>query len=119
MRHEFSLATKKAALKACGGVCMASGPVYGLPPETRCTSILVAGNREFDHYPLPAHADGSDALENCMAVCKTHHSYKTRNFDIPAEAKIKRVRKKHGIDPVTRKHKPKKIPSRPFPKRAA
>ena len=84
---------------------MASGPVYGLPPETRCTSILVAGNREFDHYPLPAHADGSDALENCMAVCKTHHSYKTRNFDIPAEAKIKRVRKKHGIDPVTRKQR--------------
>lgn len=130
MRYEFSTSTKKAAYAASGGVCMASGPVYGLDHETRCTLILVAGNHEFDHYPLPAHVEGSDGVENCMVVCKLHHSYKTRKFDIPVEAKIKRVHRKHGIDPDRRKLRPKmrsagfrkggpkqKIPSRKFEKR--
>lgn len=103
MRHEFTASTKKAARERANGVCEARGALYGLAPETRCMTILVAGNHEYDHYPLPAHAENSNTVENCVVVCKTHHSYKTANFDIPAEAKIKRVRKKYGLDPVTRK----------------
>jgi 5-methylcytosine-specific restriction enzyme A len=37
------------------------------------------------------------------------HKEKTAQ-DIKAIAKSNRIRKKHGIDPITRKHKPKPIP---------
>lgn len=95
MRHEFSKATKQAALRRSGGVCEASGVVYGLPAKTRCTRLLSAGV-DFDHWPLPAHADNSDGLENCMVVCRICHKHKTAHFDIPAEAKIKRIRRARG-----------------------
>ncbi len=115
MRHEFSARTIKAAKERAGGRCEASGPIYGLEPETRCTTVLVAGNHDVDHYPLPAHAEGSDRLENAVVVCKVHHLFKTRTFDTPAEAKIKRVRRKHGIDPDLRKPR-RKLQSAPFQK---
>ncbi len=106
MRHEFSKATKKAALLRSGGVCEASGTVYGLQPETRCTTSLGLGV-EFDHYPLPAHAENSATVENCQAVCPAHHKYKTRTYDIPIEAKLKRIQREHG--PVEFRKKRKKI----------
>ena len=110
MRHEFSRGTKKAALLRSGGVCEASGTVYGLEPETRCTVSLGLGV-EFDHYPLPAHAENSNTVENCQAVCPAHHRFKTRTFDIPVEAKLKRVQRKHG--PVEGRGVKKPIPQRP------
>lgn len=116
MRHEFSASVKKAARIAAGGICQAAGTLYGLPPETRCTVILVAGNHDYDHYPVPAHVEGSNTVENCMVLCKAHHAYKTAHFDIPAEAKIKRILKRDGKLPETRKHRPKKIQSRGFQK---
>lgn len=106
MRHEFSKATKKAALLRSAGLCEGVGNVYGLPSGVRCNSPL-AKAWEADHYPLPAHADASNTLENCVAVCPECHRFKTRTFDIPAEAKIKRVVRKHG--PIESRRKPKAI----------
>lgn len=113
MRHEFTPKTKRLAYSLAWGVCMAEGPTYGLEPETRCTTLLSPGNHDYDHYPKPAHAEGSDSVENCMVVCKVHHAWKTAHFDIPAEAKIKRRRKAAGLDPTTRKPR-KPIQSKGF-----
>ena len=78
-------------------------------------------------------APGSDwnAMSNRAPIHRDPcHKAKTAQ-DIKAIAKSNRIRKRNGIDPVTRKHKPKPIrspgfqrggpkqtiPSRPFPKR--
>lgn len=108
-RNEFSRPTKREALKRSGGRCEAIGEVYGLAPGERCNATLSHGV-EFDHYPLPATDKGSDTLDNCVAVCKVCHSHKTRTYDVPMQAKNKRVSDKHnGIV------KPKgSIPNRPF-----
>jgi len=106
VRSEFSKPTRRAALARSGGICEASGRVYGLEPETRCTASLSHGV-EFDHYPLPAHAENSAGLENCVACCPKCHKHKTRTFDIPAEAKMKRVQRFHGTLPDKRKSKPR------------
>lgn len=94
MRHEFSTKTKRAARERSGGFCEAVGDVYGLEPGQRCNAPLSRGV-EFDHYPVPATERDSDGLENCVACCKTCHSHKTRTFDIPVQAKTKRVSDKH------------------------
>lgn len=108
MRHNFSKAVIRAAKARAGARCEAVGTVYGLAPGTRCTTLLWPSETEVDHYPLPAHAEGSDGIENAVVCCKTCHSYKTRKFDIPYEAKRKRIANKAaGI--VTRKKRP--IPS--------
>lgn len=112
MRHKFSKATKKAALLRSAGLCEGVGNVYGLPRGVGCFKSLALGV-EYDHYPLPAHADASNTLENCVAVCPVCHRFKTRTFDIPAEAKIKRVVRKHG--PIESRRKPRvTIKSRSF-----
>lgn len=94
MRHEFSKPTKREALKRSHGLCEAVGAVYGLEPGQRCNAPLSHGV-EFDHYPVPATEHDSDGLENCVACCRTCHSHKTRTFDIPVQAKTKRVSDKH------------------------
>lgn len=94
MRHEFSKPTKREALKRSGGLCEAIGEVYGLKPGERCNAPLSHGV-EFDHYPVPATDRDSDGLENCVAACKTCHGFKTRSYDIPMQAKGKRVSDKH------------------------
>lgn len=106
-RHNFTPATKKAARNRAGGFCEAVGAVYGLPVGERCLAPLGASGGDVDHYPLPAHAEGSDKLENAVVCCKSCHSYKTRKFDIPYEAKRKRLLKKAGVLASTRKPRPK------------
>ena len=93
-RHEFSKATKRAALRRSGGHCEATGSVYGLDPGQRCDAPLSQGV-EFDHYPVPATERDSNGLENCVACCPTCHGRKTRTFDIPIQAKTKRVSDRH------------------------
>lgn len=123
MRHNFTAKTKRLALERSGQLCEAVGVVYGLEPGTRCTRAIGRGTVDFDHFPLPAHAEDSDGLENCVACCRQCHKYKTATYDIPAEAKIKRRRQKAGLDPIRRKPRPKipirkaEWPKRPFPKR--
>ena len=94
MRSEFSKPTKREALKRSDGLCEAVGTVYGLDPGQRCNAPLSHGV-EFDHYPVPATERDSDGLENCVACCRTCHSHKTRTFDIPIQAKTKRVSDAH------------------------
>ncbi len=94
-RHEFTKKTKREALLRSGGKCEAIGEVYGLSAAERCYSFLSYGV-EFDHYPEPAGVKGSNALDNCMSVCKLCHRHKTRTFDIPMQAKDKRIRDKHS-----------------------
>lgn len=110
-RHEFSKPTKREALKRSEGRCEAIGEVYGLEPGQRCNAPLSHGV-EFDHYPVPATDKGSDTLDNCVAACKTCHSFKTRSYDIPMQAKGKRVSDRNlGIRP------PSQLRSAPFPAR--
>lgn len=98
-RYEFSKETKREALRRSGKLCEALGAVYGLGSGERCNAPLDSGV-EFDHYPSPATDKGSDTLENCVAACKTCHGFKTRSYDIPMQAKGKRVSDKHlGIRP--------------------
>lgn len=108
-RYEFPRTVKRAAVARAKGRCEASGPAYGLPPDHRCNADLGRGF-EIDHYPVQATEPGSDTLDNAVVCCPICHGWKTRSFDIPVQAKIKRVSDKHkGIT------RPKKAwPSRPF-----
>lgn len=112
-RHEFSRAVRNAARERSGGVCEAAGARYGYAPGQRCTAILSQTKVEFDHWPLGAHADGSNTLENCVCACRRCNQYAANHTDKAVEAKIKRVRRKHHLDPDTRKPR-KKILSRPM-----
>jgi 5-methylcytosine-specific restriction protein A len=100
MRHEFSRQTKREALRRAGAgevgnaLCEAVGARYGLDPGQRCNAPLNHGV-EFDHYPVPAGEKDSDVLDNCVACCKTCHKHKTRTYDIPMQAKDKRIRDRH------------------------
>lgn len=99
MRTEFSRPTKRQALRRSGGLCEATGAVYGLDPGQRCNGPLSHGV-EFDHYPLPATDRDSAELDNCVACCKACHRWKTSHYDVPMQAKNKRVADRHsGIRP--------------------
>lgn len=111
-RYEFSKKVRREALKRAGNgdagaaLCEAVGERYGLTKGTRCNAPLNRGV-EFDHYPVQATEKGSDTLENCVAVCPTCHRFKTSTYDVPVQAKSKRMRDKAlGI------HKPKSRPLR-------
>jgi len=116
-RHEFRKSTKQAALKRSGGICEAIGPVYGLEPKTRCTASLATGV-DFDHYPKSALDDDSDGLDNCVACCRSCHRWKTSHYDVPMQAKGRRIRRQ--ADPETRRQSKHPIRSGPtnWPKRA-
>ena len=121
-RLEFSKATRKAALVRSGGVCEAIGVVYGLEPGERCTALLSYGV-DFDHYPKSALDEESNGLDNCVACCRKCHSFKTRTYDIPMQAKGRRIRRELGPEELRKKRKAipspanHKWPSRPFTSR--
>lgn len=94
MRYEFGKPVKREALRRSGGLCEAVGDVYGLKPGERCNAPLSHGV-EFDHYPSPATDRGSDTLDNCVACCPVCHRRKTSRYDVPMQAKNKRVRDKY------------------------
>lgn len=111
-RHEFSQKIKREALRRSGKRCEAVGEFYGLEPGYRCNGDLSKGV-EFDHYPLPATDKGSDTLENCVACCKTCHRFKTSTYDVPMQAKGKRVwDRDNGIKRSRRGGFPKAEPQR-------
>ncbi len=111
MRHNFSLKTKKAARMRSGGVCEAVGTRYGYAPGERCTAILSETSVEFDHYPLGAHAEGSNTLENCVCACKRCNQWAANHTDKRIEAKIKRIVRANG--PLDLRRKKIKIPQWP------
>ena len=93
-RAEFPRFVKRTAFERSGGFCEAMGKVYGLAPGVRCNAPLMH-RVEYDHYPIAAAAGGPGTLENCVAVCRTCHRWKTGHFDRPILAKHKRVRDRH------------------------
>jgi len=52
-RHEFSRATKRAALERSGYRCEAEGTRYGFEPGQRCNCHLSLGV-QFDHNKEPS-----------------------------------------------------------------
>lgn len=95
-RYEFGKPVMREALARSGGRCEALGEVYGFEPMQRCNAPFKGAAKEFDHYPVPATEEGSDTLENCVVCCPDCHSHKTRTFDVPVQAKVKRVSDKHN-----------------------
>lgn len=120
VRHNFSQKTRNAAIARAGDRCEAIGPRYSLEPGERCTAILSQTKVEVDHFPLSAHAEGSNTLENAVACCQRCNQYAANHTDKAVEAKIKRRQKR--IDGTRRPRKPiptpakHKWPSRPFEK---
>ncbi len=94
-RHNFSQRVKREARARSGGFCEAVGTVYGLEPGQRCNASLAGKRVEIDHYPIPATDEGSDVLENAVTCCVKCHAHKTANYDVPMQAKNKRVSDKH------------------------
>ena len=112
-RHNFSAKVKRQARERSGGLCEAVGEVYGLPPGQRCNAALAGKRVEIDHYPIPATDEGSDTLENAVACCVKCHAHKTATYDVPMQAKGKRLALRDlGIRP------PSKFASRGFEPRA-
>lgn len=130
-RHEFSRKTKAAALARSGGRCEATGERYGLKPGERCNAELAVTGVQHDHWPLGAHAEGSNTIDNDVVCCPRCNQWAANHGDKQREQKIKDVRRHHGLDPDKRKPKPRmrsrgfakggpkqKIASRPFPERS-
>lgn len=112
-RREFSKATKRDALKRNGGLCEASGTLYGLENGQRCNAPL-SGGVNFDHV-VRACDGGNNSLSNCAAVCKVCHDHKTRTFDVPQAAKGKRMSDKANGIKTRSSSDQNKIKSRGFP----
>lgn len=93
-RSEFGKPVKREALKRSGGRCEAVGELYGLAFGTRCNAPLSHGV-EFDHFPIAATEPDCTGLDNCVACCPSCHRWKTSHYDVPAQAKSKRVSDKH------------------------
>ena len=89
-RAEFTKSTKREAWDRSGGICEATGPWWGLPEGIRCTRPVA----EYDHILLAANG-GDASLENCCAVCKPCHRWKTDRRDTPIAAKTLRQQDKH------------------------
>lgn len=117
-RHNFPQSVRKAALARAAGRCEATGHRYGHQPGQRCDAVLAVTGVHLDHYPRGAHDPdpATVTLDNCVVTCPACNLYAARHFDIQSEAKIKRVRRRAGLIPDLRKHKPKPIRSRGFDK---
>ncbi len=117
MRHEFSAAAIREADARANGRCEATGERYGLPHGVRCNADLTVTGRQRDHYPRGAHDPHPETrtAANCVVCCPRCNQYAANHTDKRVEAKIKRIRRKHGLEPDNRKPRPK-IRSAPFRK---
>lgn len=111
-RAEFQKETKRLALKRAAKHCEAVGEWYGLSAGQRCSAPLAYGV-EFDHILLAANG-GDNSLENCAAVCKRCHGWKTAKHDTPLAAKTVRQRDKIGLGIKKRSTFPKPPPGMKF-----
>ena len=82
MRREFPAKVKVAAFERCGEHC------------DGCGVRLTVGKIHYDHR-IPDAMGGEPTLANCDVLCTPCHGLKTRRQDVPAIAKVKRVRAKH------------------------
>ena len=81
-RREFTDKIKVDAFTRAGGKC------------EKCTGHLYAGKVHYDHR-IPDAMGGEPTLANCDVLCASCHGVKTRTLDVPAIAKVKRIRAKH------------------------
>jgi 5-methylcytosine-specific restriction protein A len=82
MRAEFSAKTKVLAFKRANGCC------------EKCTARLGPGNVEYDHR-IACELGGDNEIGNCVALCRSCHSTKTKR-DVAAIAKAKRRERRHA-----------------------
>lgn len=92
MRSEFPRKTLREAFARAEGRCEwkwtgDNGEVQ------RCNLKLYPGNLEYDHI-VSCEMGGDNSLENCQALCKTHHRWKTKG-DMKTIAKARRVSDRH------------------------
>jgi 5-methylcytosine-specific restriction endonuclease McrA len=103
MRREFSKAVKRLAAFRSKGHC------------EQCKIKLRVGEFHYDHI-IPDWMGGEPTIENCEVLCIKCHRRKTREKDVPAIAKSKRIiDKNRGI-----KTSPRKLPcgrNSPFKKK--
>lgn len=85
-RNEFNAATKRQARDRSGGRCEAVGEWYGLSAGIRCINKAT----EFDHDRTDKECRDlgviSTALDNCVALCRQCHAFKTKRD-------VRRIRK--------------------------
>lgn len=60
----------------------------------KCGGLLVTGRINYDHV-IPDAMGGEPTVDNCAVLCKACHDDKTHRRDVPAIAKVKRIRAKH------------------------
>lgn len=82
-RTEFSVATRRAALKRAKGMCECG---CGMPLDLH-------KGFDFDHA-IPCELDGDNSLENCRVVNRTCHRQKTATEDMPRIKKVRREDKR-------------------------
>lgn len=93
-RTDFPKPVKRDALRRSGGVCEATGALYGLKPGERCANKLAVKGVQFDHVTADA-IGGKPTLDNCICACLPCHRHKTAKHDTPVAAKTKRQRDKN------------------------
>jgi len=81
-RQEFPPRVKADAFTRAAGRC------------EKCTARLFVGKFAYDHV-IPDAMGGKPTLENCEVLCNACHGVKTNTKDVPAIAKVKRIRAKH------------------------
>lgn len=84
-RTEFSIATRRAALKRAKGICECG---CGMPLDQH-------KGFDFDHI-IPCELDGDNSLENCRVVNRTCHRAKTSTEDMPRIKKVRRTDKRQN-----------------------
>ncbi|WP_161992632.1 HNH endonuclease [Aureimonas leprariae] len=87
-RRHFPMKVIRAARRRAGARCEAVGTDYGLSAGIRCTGDFAHGV-EFDHV-VPDQLGGEPTLENCAAICRACHRFKTDKVDAPRIAEAKR-----------------------------
>lgn len=81
-RREFPDKVKAEAFERAAGRC------------EKCTAKLFVGKIHYDHR-IPDAMGGEPTLENCDVLCTPCHGAKTHRRDVPAIAKVKRIRRAH------------------------
>lgn len=94
-RDEFPAQVKVDRFKHAGGRC------------ELCRKLIVSV-AHYDHHPVPAALGGPGTFDNCRCLCRLCHERVTREYDVPAIAKSKRIAEtRMGL----------RAPKRPFPKK--
>lgn len=81
-RREFPDKVRLDAFTRAGGRC------------EKCDARLFVGKLHYDHR-IPDAMGGTPTLDNCDVLCTPCHGAKTHRQDVPAIAKVKRIRAKH------------------------